>query len=451
MLSEFRQRLLDGGAEHRLLEKLFGECEELGLLKKRGRQRTDCTRVLAAVRRLSRLELLGETMRAALNEIATEAPEWLKRFAPLAWYERYGRRVEEHRLPRSKAKRKAYAREVGEDGFALLEAVERPDAPDGLGELPKVEVLRRVWEVHYTHVEEGPEQTLRLTTRKERPARAEEIESPYDPEAKLGYLSSAGGRTRTQAGYRVHFSETCDEGQPRLITTTDTTIAPAHEVRRIGPIHDTLAEKGLLPSEHLARLRLREFRLGCREPCRAWRRGSSVRPCSGSSWQSKNEEAFGTDDFEFDWAPWGGAVPRRQHERDVDADPEGRGKDHVRIRFAAEDCHTCPPKRALHDGQDVRATTHDPTAEAVRGTSGSAARERWLPTPPRHLRGHYLAERSRRVGLRQTLVPRRSQDTSATFSYGGGDQPPGRLVGWFEDRPLAWARISHFAALMATA
>ena len=113
VLSEFRQRLLDGSAEHRLLERLLAKCRELGLLEKRGRQRTDCTRVLAAVRKLSRLELLGETMRAALNEVAAAAPGWLKDFAPLAWYERYARRVEDGRLPESKAKRTAYAQRVG--------------------------------------------------------------------------------------------------------------------------------------------------------------------------------------------------------------------------------------------------------------------------------------------------------------------------------------------------
>src|SRR4051795_5150162 len=50
VLSEFRARLLAGDAEERLLERLLARCQALGLLKGRGRQRTDATHVLASVR-----------------------------------------------------------------------------------------------------------------------------------------------------------------------------------------------------------------------------------------------------------------------------------------------------------------------------------------------------------------------------------------------------------------
>jgi transposase len=121
VLCEFRARLLQGAAEERLLGRLLARCRELGLLKARGRQRTDATHVLAAIRALNRLELLGETLRAALNELAAVAPDWLRGTAPDAWYERYARRVEDDRLPRAAGAREAYARTVGEDGFALLD------------------------------------------------------------------------------------------------------------------------------------------------------------------------------------------------------------------------------------------------------------------------------------------------------------------------------------------
>src|SRR4051794_18036595 len=79
VLCEFRSRLLAGGAEERLLGKLLEACRARGLLKARGRQRTDSTRVLASIRALNRLELVGETLRAALNELATVAPDWRHR------------------------------------------------------------------------------------------------------------------------------------------------------------------------------------------------------------------------------------------------------------------------------------------------------------------------------------------------------------------------------------
>jgi hypothetical protein len=71
----------------------FGELE---LLKSRGKQRTDSTHILATVRTLSRLELIGETLRYALNAIAAVAPEWLKQIVPNPdWYERYGQRFQD--------------------------------------------------------------------------------------------------------------------------------------------------------------------------------------------------------------------------------------------------------------------------------------------------------------------------------------------------------------------
>ena len=67
VLSEFRTRLLEGSAPARLLDRLLACCQAQGMLKSRGRQRADSTHVLAAIRTLNRLELIGETMRAALT------------------------------------------------------------------------------------------------------------------------------------------------------------------------------------------------------------------------------------------------------------------------------------------------------------------------------------------------------------------------------------------------
>lgn len=95
VLSEFRSRLVVGRLEQLLLDTLLDRCRELGLIKERGRQRTDSTHVLAAVRGLNRLERVGETLRAALNDLAVVAPDWLQSLAPSEWYQRYGRRVHE--------------------------------------------------------------------------------------------------------------------------------------------------------------------------------------------------------------------------------------------------------------------------------------------------------------------------------------------------------------------
>jgi transposase len=185
VLSEFRGRLVGGEARLLLLDTLLVRVRELGLLKRRGRQRTDSTHVLAAVRTLNRLERVGESLRAALNELATVAPDWLRAQAPAAWYERYGERVENYDLPKSEAERQQLASVIGADGRQLLRAIDAADRPE-LGALPAVRILRRVWDEQY--VETAGRVALRAIEAMPSPAAV--IASPYDPEAR--YSSKRG-------------------------------------------------------------------------------------------------------------------------------------------------------------------------------------------------------------------------------------------------------------------
>ena len=96
----------------------------MGLVKARGKQRTDSTHILAVVRGLNRLELVGETMRHTLDVLSTVAPAMV---APAhvrpEWVERYVRRLDEHRLPKGKEVRRAEAESIGNDGYELLDTV----------------------------------------------------------------------------------------------------------------------------------------------------------------------------------------------------------------------------------------------------------------------------------------------------------------------------------------
>ena len=107
VLSEFRGRLVAGGAEHLLLDALLEHCDARQLLKPRGRQRTDATHVLTAARALYRLECVGEAVRQALNTLAVVAPSWLQAQVPLEWVDRYGHRLDSARLPSGKEARRA--------------------------------------------------------------------------------------------------------------------------------------------------------------------------------------------------------------------------------------------------------------------------------------------------------------------------------------------------------
>src|SRR3990172_7714614 len=62
ILSEFRSRLIEGGAEQLLLEKILEQCEARGLLGGKKKQRTDSTHVMAAIRVLNFFDLVIYTM-----------------------------------------------------------------------------------------------------------------------------------------------------------------------------------------------------------------------------------------------------------------------------------------------------------------------------------------------------------------------------------------------------
>jgi len=245
VLSEFRTRLVAGSAGLLLLDTLLQRLQEQGLVKARGRQRPDSTHVLAAVRTLNRLERVGETMRAALNEVAAVTPDWLQAMAPAVWYERYGRRVENYRLPKTEAARQDLAAEIGADGQHLLSVIEAAADQPELAHLPTVLVLRQVWVTQYVAQEDG---RLRLGSAAELPLSAEQICSPYDPDARY-----SNKRDVSWVGYKVQVTETCGpacEG-PHLITNVETTPATTPDDNMVAVIHASLERRGLLPGEHL--------------------------------------------------------------------------------------------------------------------------------------------------------------------------------------------------------
>jgi len=243
VLGEFRDRLIQGKAEQMLLDRMLAHFAHKGLVKARGRQRTDSTHVLAAIRVMNRLELVAETLRATLNDLTEAAPDWLRALAPAEWYGRYGPRIEESRLPKGEAARQVFAEQVGQDGFLLLDALAGPGAPTGLTSLPSTNTLRQVWERHYERTAEGKAK-WRAGPELSRAATA--IESPYDTEAR-----HSTKRDTVWTGYKAHLSETCDTDRPRLITHVHTTVATTQDVSCTQDIHQGLQDKGLLPGMHL--------------------------------------------------------------------------------------------------------------------------------------------------------------------------------------------------------
>jgi transposase len=149
LLHDFRQRLLAHDGAQRLRDTFLTACKARGWIKARGTQRTDSPHVLAAVRTLPRWEGVLEAMRWALNQLSDAAPVWVQRHVPPAWYPRYGLRSDQARLPKDASTREALARQIGADGYQLLEWGRLPESPTGACAFPALEVLRRIWLPQY--------------------------------------------------------------------------------------------------------------------------------------------------------------------------------------------------------------------------------------------------------------------------------------------------------------
>jgi len=127
VLAEFRARAAGAGLEQVALDALLERLVSAGLVKARGKQRTDSARVVAAVAALNRLELAGESVRAAVEALAAAHPDWLEqRICVLDWSRRYGTPMTAWRPPASQAKQDEPAIAYARDGYALLEAVCEP-------------------------------------------------------------------------------------------------------------------------------------------------------------------------------------------------------------------------------------------------------------------------------------------------------------------------------------
>ena len=239
ILSEFRSRLVDGHSEMRLLDGMLERLKTAGLLKARGRQRTDSTHVLTAVRALNRLECVGETLRHALNTLAVAAPAWLRTRLPAEWSERYGTRWDNYRLPKAAAAREALAAQIGADGRWLLEAIFAAESPTWLREIPAVCLLLQVWRQQFYAVPSG--QPMRWRQPADSPAAAQMINSPYDPDARYSVK-----RDTHWVGYKVHLTETCDEDTPHLITHVLSTAATTPDFHEGGRDPPGLGREGLV-------------------------------------------------------------------------------------------------------------------------------------------------------------------------------------------------------------
>jgi transposase len=330
--------------------------------------RTDSTHVLAAVRTLHHLECILETMHLALNRLTAQDADWVRQRVPAEWFDRYGLRAEQSRLPKETSKREALAQTIGADGYQLLEWVAAAESTTRLRELPAIETLRRVWIQQFYRCTIPGYETIRLRSLDEKPAAALLIQSPYDIEAR--YSSK---RDTHWVGYKTHLTETCDADYPDLITQVITTPATIQDSDMGPAIQQDLASRDLVPGTDLLDSGYVDSQLLV--SAEQHHQIDVVGPPFGSySRQRKAGQGYDLHAFVIDWEAEVAYCPQGQRSVKWTPGQDGSGDPVIRIRFDKATCRACPVRSACTWAKDApRQLTVRPQEQHV---ALQAARQR---------------------------------------------------------------------------
>jgi transposase len=470
VLSEFRTRVVEGGLEQVALDALLERLAAGGLVKAGGKQRTDSTHVVAAVAALHRLELAGESVRAALEALAAAHPDWVAaRICVSDWARRYGTPMTSWRPPVSKVKQDELAIAYARDGYALLEAVYAGSSPAWLAEIPAVDVLRRVLLQNYTRViyENGREVIRRREKEPDGdglPPGHTRIASPYDLDARWGVK-----RDTFWLGYKLHVTETCDD-QPRcgcpgnggtgrrshdedcaapafpnLITHVATTDATVTDTQMTGAIDDGLAAKNLAPGRHYVDSGYLSAELAV---CELARHGIAlIGPLlADTSAQARAGHGYARPDFTVDYATRTVTCPQGKTSASW-APCTQRGKDAIVVKFSAGDCGPCPARGLCTRGRKRQLTVPprdlaeaQAAARAAQGTAGFQAdyARRAGVEGTMHQATSHGARRARYRGLPKTRLDHAYMACALNLL---------RLQAHWNGTPLDRQRTSHLARL----
>ena len=429
VLCEFRARLLAAEQEALLFEALLARCQAAGLVRARGRPRTDSTAVLAAIRILNRLELVDEALRHA---------------CPPDWAERYGRRPADYRRPLTAAAREARAAQIGADGRQLLQVVHASDAPAWRRAVPAVDALRQIWVQQYY----APDDTGAVAWRGpgDQAPSAVRLDSPHDTEARFGTK-----RETSWTGYKVHRTATCDTDAPHRIVAVRTTPATTPDHRLVAPIHTALAAADLLPAEHLVDAGYvdADNLLTSQREHQVELLGPTL---SDNSWQARTPGACTTERFAIDWDAQQVTCPQGATSVKWVATHDPDGNADIVVSFHPATCRACPCRaRCTRSTRGPRRLTRHPP-DRHQALLAARARQRAPDFPARYaaragVEGT-IAQGVRVFDLRHARY-RGLAKTHFQHLVTAAALNVARLVAWFAERPRAATRPSRLALVWA--
>jgi transposase len=379
-------------------------------------------------------------MRNALNNLAVVVPDWLREQVSPDWFDLYGPRFEQYRLPKGKQERQDLAERIGADGYHLLSMVYGETAPPWLREVPAVDILRQVWVQQF--VWDGAR--LALRQRGNLPPSAVMIQSPHDTEAHY-----SRERQTQWTGYTAHLTETCDDETPHLITNIETVSATTPDRAVTTTIHEHLAEKDLLPNEHMVDAGYVDIDevVESHENHKIELLGPVP---ANTTWQAKAGQGFATDCFVVDWEGQIVTCPMGNPSRVWHPRQDDFGNNVIEVRFDQRDCGSCSSRpQCTRSANRARMLRIKPRAQYVALAEARAYqqtdefRQRYKKragvegTISQGTRVFGL-RRARYVGLAKTHLQHTLTAAAINLT---------RAVHWLQGRPHAETRCSHFAAL----
>ncbi len=321
-LYAFRQRLLDHGQERLVFEQLLQRLKALGLIKRRGKMRTDATQILGVVEHLSQLELLTESVRLALRATTQIAPAWVAQYLPAAFCEAYELRQSDYGLSQAEVRRKLL--KAGQDGFWFLAQIEQ-SAPAPVPTLAEVVTLRTVLAQQFPAGPGGP-------PAERRPSGRGIIESPHEPQVRRAARRGGEG----WVGYKTQVTETCDEELPHLVVDLDATDAVANDSPELPKIQARLEGQGTLPGEQYVD---QAYVSGQRI---AESQALGIALCGRPLGDTGGPEGFRQSDFQIDEAaqqvvcPAGETAVVWSERASAEGEPAA-----IEVRFARATCQAC--------------------------------------------------------------------------------------------------------------
>jgi transposase len=384
VLSEFRDRLAEPGRADALLEVVLQRLKTAGLIRPGQAVRTDSTHVLAAVRALNRVEHAGESLRAALEEIAGIWPEWIVPLLDPGWHHRYSRKVETGRLLGRGAGKTTMAKlagQIGADGAALLARIDTDRSAGWMSELPQVAYLRAFWAVHFRP---GPGPMPQLVPTADLPPSAARPQSPYDPQAR--YSSKNDGEI-SWVGSKGHLTETCDEDLPHLVIDVHTQTATDPDATATAAIGDRLTGRDLTPGTHL----MDSAYPSAAALAGAAARGTTVLTPIPRAGRNAAADTYTPADFTIDFTALTATCPAGAVSISSAPDPRGL----IMFNFSRKDCRPCPLRTQCMNSQV-------PNARRVRVHPEPLHTARTAAITAEHTDGWHLRYR-KRAGIEGTI------------------------------------------------